>query len=505
MSSELIPVALYERFSSEMQRDGYSIAFQDNICRAWCDANGRTVVEVYRDEAKSASTSERPEFQRMLGDVNRHLWQEIVFYDLSRFTRNIEDAALIGQIERKGIKLVSATQRFDTTDPSGALTRNVSLVIDDYYLRKLRQVTTAGKVTRAKGDERRGVVARSNASQAPFGYSRLIKAVDDHAYRDDLPNEMAIWVTSAFERYAEGYHSDLDIARWLNRNGIKTTRNAPFSKDTVRALLMNRFYAGWVAYRGMSAEWTAGGKRKRNPRSKTQWTRGSHVALVSDELYERCQKVRRESSRRPTGRKPTTAHIYLLNGLAVCSKCKNKMGCSMVSADTKESYRCKSHERGIDCLSHKHHARQEVLQPYIDHMIEQLRLPDEVIDTAIALSQAPETLSNSEKRRDDLNTELARLNRMYQRGAINDTYFDKELIRIQAEISGLAPVAPEVIESAAEEIAGLADAWGYMDAKGRHDVLHTLLESVVIDIDSGAVLKWNPRREFTSIFAAVEI
>ncbi len=505
MASEQISVALYERYSSEMQRDGYSIAFQDNICRAWCDANERTVVEVYRDEAKNASTSERPEFQRMLRDVNRHIWKEIVFYDLSRFTRNIEDAALIGQIERKGIRLVSATQRFDTTDPSGALTRNVSLVIDDYYLRKLRQVTTAGKVTRAKGDERRGVVARSNASQPPFGYSRIIKAVDDRAYRDDLPNEQATWATSAFERYAEGLHSDLDIARWLNRNGIKTTRGAPFSKDTVRVMLMNRYYAGWVAYRGMSAEWTAGGKRKRNPRNQTQWTRGSHKAIISDELFERCQEVRRESSHRQAGRKPSEVHIYLLNGLAVCSKCDKKLGCSMVNSDTKESYRCKSYERGIECTSRKHHVRQEVLQPYIDRMIEQLRVPDEVIDTAIELSQAPETLSNTEKRQNDLKTELTRLNRMYQRGAVANAYYDTELARIQAEITALAPVAPVEIEQAAEEIAGLADAWKNLDAQGRHDVLHTLLESVVIDIEKGAVVKWNPRREFAAIFAAVEI
>lgn len=128
-----------------------------------------------------------------------------------------------------------------------------------------------------------------------------------------------------------------------------------------------------------------------------------------------------------------------------------------------------------------------------------------MIDTAIELSQAADTISASDKRRDDLTAELGRVNRMCQRGAVTDAYYDAEVKRIQADIAALAPVAPVEIEQAAEEIAGLADAWRMLDAQGRHDVLHALLESVVIDIENGAVVRFIPRREFTAIFAAVEI
>jgi len=72
--------AIYIRVSSEMQLDGHSLEAQERICREWCERHGYSVVMIYRDEAKSASTNDRPEFQRMTRDAEAGKFGTIVFY-----------------------------------------------------------------------------------------------------------------------------------------------------------------------------------------------------------------------------------------------------------------------------------------------------------------------------------------------------------------------------------------------------------------------------------------
>lgn len=503
------PVALYLRFSSEMQRDGYSIAFQDRVCRDWCDRNDAVVADIYKDEAYSASTNDRPDFQRLLAEcrkpVGQRKFQAVVFFHTWRFSRSMDDAPLLTQIERAGIRLYSATEPMDTSTASGKFMRNVSLSVGQYQLDQLREATTEGKITRAQGDEKRGIVPHSNASMPPFGYSRVAKTVGDHTFKEDIPNDRATWVTQAFEHYAVGQASDMDIARWLNNHGVRTPYGRPFSKDTVRVMLKNKFYAGFVAYRGMSNEWTEEGHRKRNPRSKTIWTRGAHQPIVAEELYERCQAVRRDQAKRQVGRRPAEKHVYLLNGLSICAKCGKKLGCSTGSGNTKENYRCKSRERGIECTARQSYVQQAKLIPYIDDMIEQLQLSEEIIDKAVELSQSEETIHTSEKHHDELNAELRRLSIMFQKGGVEEDYYDAELKRIQAEIAALAPVEPRDIQRAAQIIDGLYDAWKDMSNEEKGATLHTLLVGVVVDIDAGAVVEWQPRREFAHLFAAIRL
>lgn len=172
-----IPVALYERFSSEMQRDGYSIAYQDRVCRDWCERNNATAVATYKDEAYSASTNDRPDFQRLLAECRKpaaeRLFTAVVFFHTWRFSRSMDDAPLLTQIERAGIRLYSATEPMDASTASGKFSRNISLAVGQYQLDQLREATAAGKRERASG-----TMPKSNASSAPFGFIRVKGAQD---------------------------------------------------------------------------------------------------------------------------------------------------------------------------------------------------------------------------------------------------------------------------------------------------------------------------------------
>src|SRR5207247_8503312 len=104
--------------------------------------------------------------------------------------------------------------------------------------------------------------------------------------------ECADLIRELFERYARGAASDRDLAVWLNSCGARTTRNNPFSKDTVREMLVNAAYAGYVTSR----------------RSNDTSIRGNHPPMIDLALFERVQEVRRARTRTLNPGRPSSGY-----------------------------------------------------------------------------------------------------------------------------------------------------------------------------------------------------
>ena len=83
---------IYARYSSDNQREE-SIEGQLRECTAFAEKSGFTVLQHYIDRAYSAKTDNRPEFQRMIKDSNKKLFDVIIVWKLDRFSRNRYDSA----------------------------------------------------------------------------------------------------------------------------------------------------------------------------------------------------------------------------------------------------------------------------------------------------------------------------------------------------------------------------------------------------------------------------
>ena len=64
---------IYARYSSDNQREE-SIEGQIRECTAYAEKNGITIVKHYIDRAISAKTDNRPEFQQMIKDSDKKLF-----------------------------------------------------------------------------------------------------------------------------------------------------------------------------------------------------------------------------------------------------------------------------------------------------------------------------------------------------------------------------------------------------------------------------------------------
>ena len=131
-------VVIYARSSSQRQNET-SIEAQLEECYRYCKQNNYNVVGEYIDRALSAKTDDRPDFQRMILDSNKKLFNAIIVYQLDRFARNRYDSANYkAKLKKNDVKVFSVKEHI-SEDASGILVESVLEGMAEYYSAELSQ------------------------------------------------------------------------------------------------------------------------------------------------------------------------------------------------------------------------------------------------------------------------------------------------------------------------------------------------------------------------------
>lgn len=213
---------IYARYSSDNQREA-SIEGQIRECTAFAEKNGITVLRHYIDRAISAKTDNRPEFQNMIKDSNKKLFDMIIVWKLDRFARNRYDSARYkAQLKKNGVKVVSATEVI-SDGAEGIILESMLEGFAEYY-----SVDLSEKVVRGMTDN--ALKCMFNGGTLPMGY--VIDA-EQHFQIDPIT---APYILDAFKQYDEGA-TMTQIRDWLNEQGMKNTRGNPLTYNSVQHLL----------------------------------------------------------------------------------------------------------------------------------------------------------------------------------------------------------------------------------------------------------------------------
>ena len=225
---------IYARYSSDSQREE-SIEGQLRECTAFAEKNGIIVLRHYIDRAFSAKTDNRPEFQNMIKDSSKKLFDIVIVWKLDRFARNRYDSARYkSTLKKNGVKVVSATEVI-SEGAEGIILESVLEGYAEYYSADL-----SVKVIRGMTDN--ALKCKYNGGTLPVGY-----VIDEERHFQINPLT-APFVLTVFKRYDEGA-TMTEIRDWLNEQGVVNTLGREFNFNSVQLMLNNRRYIGEFRYR----------------------------------------------------------------------------------------------------------------------------------------------------------------------------------------------------------------------------------------------------------------
>jgi site-specific DNA recombinase len=146
------------------QVDGFSLDAQENNIARYVEEHDWQLIEVYMDAGISAKKgSQRPAFERMMQDAQKHKFDIVIVDKVDRFYRHLNGLlTTLDQLNSCGISFVSVQERLDFTTPWGKLMLTVLGTLAEIYIDNLRQEVRKGKRQRA----RQGLWLGAT----PFGY-----------------------------------------------------------------------------------------------------------------------------------------------------------------------------------------------------------------------------------------------------------------------------------------------------------------------------------------------
>ena len=299
--------AIYLRVSTEEQArvgggiEGYSIPYQREACHRKAKDMGLAVVDEYVDPGHSGLTVRRPDFQRLLNDLAAHKISHVIVHKLDRLGRSKKvDYVIDEAMEAVQAHLVSCVEYIDDT-PAGKLNLHNYRGIAHYFSDNLATEVIKGLTMKHQ--------TGGTPGRAPLGYvnKRRIEGIADIRWVEPDP-ERADHMRWVFEQYASGDWSLAALANELATRGLRTraTQKVPSRPVTIGALhklLVNPYFIGIVAYRGVYHE-------------------GAHEPLISIDTWLRVQDVMKAHNF--AGEKDRL-HSQYLKGSIWCSECNQRM------------------------------------------------------------------------------------------------------------------------------------------------------------------------------------
>ena len=135
--------AIYARYSSDNQREE-SIEGQLRECKEHAEKKSILIVGTYIDRAFSAKTDPRPQFQQMIQDSTKGLFDTILVWKLDRFSRNRYDSAYYKRILKNNkVQTISVTAPIPST-PTGIMLESLLEGMQEYYSAELGDKVARG-------------------------------------------------------------------------------------------------------------------------------------------------------------------------------------------------------------------------------------------------------------------------------------------------------------------------------------------------------------------------
>ena len=332
---------------------GESIENQIELCRSYisskypCDPDPH--IKIYEDEGFSGKNTERPQFQKMLCDIQLDPPDFIVCYRLDRISRSVSYfSTFIEKLNRLGISFLCIKEEFDTSRPMGKAMMMITSVFAQMERENLAERLKDNFQTLARSGHWLGGTTPTGYKSTVTTGSIASNGKTRKAYMLEPIPEESRTIQKIFSAYLET-NSLTMVEKLLQEEHIYTRNNIPFKCFAIKNILKNPVYASadktvWEYFHELNANLcfeksecsSKYGIMAFNKSNQTSgiphymkeyeaWiiAIGKHTPLVSGKDWVKVQNMLTLNASK-TFRKPRSNQA-LLSGLIFCGHCGNKM------------------------------------------------------------------------------------------------------------------------------------------------------------------------------------
>lgn len=399
---QVYKAALYLRLSKDDEGVGESssITTQRSILREYAAKHGFAIEDEYTDDGYSGTNYDRPEFKRMIADIESGKINCVITKDLSRLGRNSARTTdlLDEYFPKHRVRYISVIDGYDSFNlTSGtAMTASFMTVMNEMYARDTsNKIRSAFNAKMEKGEY--------ISSFAPYGYKKDVE--NGNKNRLVIDYKVAHIIREIFTMAADGT-APREIAKHLNDKGVATpavyrcmtrpylnldnySSRKEWTSSMICKMLRNEVYLG-KTLQGKTGKISFKSKVvQTRPREEWIVVENTHEPLISEEIFKLVRS--RCVSRRSV---PTKGFKNVFSGIAKCADC----GRNISLAPTKK----KGATYNLCCGGYKTYNSKECSNHFIDY--------DLLCD--VVLQELRGWLALSEKDKDEIVQEIEREGKM---------------------------------------------------------------------------------------------
>ncbi len=302
-------IAAYCRVSTDKEDQLNSLETQKKFFVEYAERSGHTLTRLYADGGLSGTKiRHRKEFQQMMADAERGLFDQLVVKDISRLARNTVDLLQsVRRLKALGIQTLFLTANMDSMGDSEFILTVFGAMAQEESANMSKRIKFGKRVNAERG----------RVPNLVYGYD---KTAGDY-FRLTVNREEAAVVRRMYGWYVnEGYGAS-KIAGLLNREGVRTKQNCAWSQNAVCRILANPLYTGKVINGKQEVGDFLTSARVDRPAEEWLIAERPELRIVSDEQFLLAGRIREERNRRFRSEHKRQSSRYLLSTLIRCREC----------------------------------------------------------------------------------------------------------------------------------------------------------------------------------------
>ena len=450
--------AIYCRLSrdDDLAGDSNSIIHQKDMLTRYARERNFPNVSVYSDDGWSGTNFERPDWKRLISDIEAGKVGIVLVKDLSRVGRDYLRVGFYTEVTfpQNGVRFIAVNNGVDSANQSENDFTPFLNIMNEWYARDISKKRRISNKIKGNAGEPMG--------QPPYGY---IKDPNDpkHWIVDD---EAAQVVRRVYSMTLEGFGTE-QIAAQLEKDGVLTPRAywltkgikrpgkgkqqppTKWNSSTITKILSLQEYCGDILNFKTYSKSYKNKKRIDNDRENWVVFQDVHEAIIERAVYEQVQQKRGKIRKRRTN----NGEHNMFSGLLVCADCGSNLHFHFNQGNPEIKYfNCSNYKGNRGTCTSTHYVRVDFLEEVVLGEIRRLTkfaslYEDEFVKAVIGHSQQAEQTDRKLKEK-ELKTLLARdeeLDGLFERiyednvsGKLSDDRFAKMSRRYEDEQKELA-------------------------------------------------------------------